>query len=345
MRTTQVLWFAAALRCREDVSERGFHMCVAIRFNSTDGSMYFARNFDWSQSYNEKMVGLPRGCKVQYAHEGESEVKYDTFGLGIAYNGTVMYFDAMNEKSLAVAVLSLPETTKFSDVEDGKVNVACFEFPTWALANYADTYELEEALKNVAITAGGFDALEGVGGMHWIFADQKRSIVVESTVRGLEVFDDDLDIVTNEPGFAWHRQNVRNYLGVSSEVPATENWGRSSDLKPVGHGPGMRGIPGDYSPVSRFVKSAFINANYPVQESEEDNVTRMFRTVGTVAVPLGAMKMEDGTWDYTLFQAGYSAKTMTCFYSTYDDPTIRTYRLADIDFGDRTAPVVCEWDD
>ena len=32
-------------------------MCTAIRFTSTQGSMYFARNLDWSCSYGEQVVG------------------------------------------------------------------------------------------------------------------------------------------------------------------------------------------------------------------------------------------------------------------------------------------------
>lgn len=56
----------------------------------------------------------------------------------------------------------------------------------------------------------------------------------------------------------------------------------------------MRGIPGDcYSP-SRFVKAAYLNANYPQKDSETENVVRMFRSLEGVVMIGGGV--QDGRW-------------------------------------------------
>ena len=91
----------------------------------------------------------------------------------------------------------------------------------------------------------------------------------------------------------------------------------------------MRGIPGDcYSP-SRFVKAAYLNANYPEKSGEHNNVIRMLRTLEGVAMVEGAARMGNGDFEKTLYTSCFSAKTGTYYYATYDDPAIRHVSLAD----------------
>ena len=90
-------------------------------------------------------------------------------------------------------------------------------------------------------------------------------------------------------------------------------------------------MPGDYSGPARFVKAAFVNGHYPTQDSEADNVTRLFRTLGSVGVPMGCAAMADGSEEVTLYTSCFSAATLTYYHATYDDPTIRAYPLSSCD--------------
>ena len=101
-------------------------------------------------------------------------------------------------------------------------------------------------------------------------------------------------------------------------------WGRT-ELRPFGSGVGVQGLPGDYGSPARFVRAAFVNAHYPAQDGEKDNVTRLFRTLGSVAVPEGCARMADGSYEKTLYTSGFSAVTRTYYYATYDDPQIREF--------------------
>ena len=166
-----------------------------------------------------------------------------------------------------------------------------------------------------------------VANLHWIVADATGVIVVECMEDGMHIWDDDADVLTNEPNFGWHRQNLRNYLTLTDDDPAGVSWGRA-DLRAFGSGEGLRGVPGDYSGPSRFVKVAFANAHYPTKSDEKDNVTRLFRTLGSVAVPEGCARMADGSYEKTLYTSGFSAATRTYYYATYDDPQIREFPLA-----------------
>ena len=74
-----------------------------------------------------------------------------------------------------------------------------------------------------------------------------------------------------------------------------------------------------------------MNSHYPAQKGEAANVTRLFRTLGSVAVPEGAAKMADGSHEKTLYTSCFSPATMTYYHATYDDPRIRSYPIASVD--------------
>mgnify|MGYP000136532667 len=147
---------------------------------------------------------------------------------------------------------------------------------------------------------------------------------------GMHVHHDDVDVLTNQPTFDFHMENLRNYMCVSNEMAEPTSWGKAS-LTAWGAGVGMHGIPGDVSSPSRFVRVAYTNAHYPQQNDEAANVSRLFHTLGSVQMVDGMAKMGDGQFERTLFTSGYSSKTNTYYMNTYDDPAIRSYAMADYD--------------
>lgn len=205
-----------------------------------------------------------------------------------------LYFDCANTEGLACGGLNFPGYAQYEkEAVPGKTNVASWELPLWIVANFTTVDEAEAALKDVAVVDSPIVDEYPTSLLHWIVGDGKRSIAVEYTQDGMQIFTDDVDVLANQPGFGWHRENLRNYLNVTSDVPATQTW-RAAALTPYGSGTGMRGIPGDYYSPSRFVRIAYLNANYPEQTTEEANVSRMFHELASVAVVDGAARMTNG---------------------------------------------------
>ena len=190
--------------------------------------------------------------------------------------------------------------------------------------------EVEEALGSVAIVGKPVSENLGVSLLHWIIGDSERSIVVEQMADGMHVHHDDVDVLTNQPTFGFHMENLRNYMCVGNEMAEPATWGKAS-LSAWGAGVSMHGIPGDVSSPSRFVRVAYANTHYPQQEGEAANVSRLFHTLGSVQMVDGMAKMGNGQFERTLFTSGYSSKTNTYYMNTYDDPAIRSYAMADFD--------------
>ena len=93
----------------------------------------------------------------------------------------------------------------------------------------------------------------------------------------------------------------------------------------------MRALPGDYYSPSRFVRAAYLNAHYPTVASEQENVTRLFRTLQGVSMIEGASRMKNGNFEKTIYTSGYSTETGSCYYATYSDFALKQCALGDFD--------------
>ncbi|MBQ3325662.1 choloylglycine hydrolase [Candidatus Saccharibacteria bacterium] len=306
-------------------------MCTSIRFNDDNGNMFFGRNLDWSAGYNQKVVITPKGYKYNSAFLGEILPRYVVIGMSIVQENKPLYFDCANNAGLAIAGLNFPGYAQYEpEPIEGKTNVAAYEFPLWVAMNFETVDEVESALKDVAIVAKPIDNKYPVSLLHWMIGDKQRSIVVEYTKDGLQVFHNDIDVLTNQPGYAWHKENLRNYMNLASLQPEKVNWGKA-EIRPFGTGSMMRGLPGDYSSPSRFVRVAYLNCHYPKQSTEEGNVSRLFHTLAGVSMIDGAAAMANGDFEKTIYTGGFSAATNTYYWSTYDSPTIQKVSLSDFD--------------
>ena len=307
-------------------------MCTGVRFSDDKGNMYFGRNLDWSVGYGQKVVVTPRNYSYKSAFLGEMKSRTGAIiGMAIVEDNTPLYFDCANEAGLAIAGLNFPGYAQYEKTAvDGKANVAAYEFPLWIAMNFSSVDEVEKALPDVAIVAHPINDKFPVSELHFIIGDAKRSIVVEYTANGMEVHRNDVDVLTNQPGYAWHKENLRNYMNLFPQMPEKVRWG-AEEMTPFGSGSLMRGIPGDYYAPSRFVRVAYLNTHYPVKSGEADNVSRLFHTLTGVAMVEGAALMADGQSEITVYTGGYSAATKTYYYNTYENPAIVAVPMSDFD--------------
>lgn len=306
-------------------------MCTGVRFADSKGNLYFGRNLDWCEHYGEGVVITPRAARIPSPFLGTIEPKHACIGMAIIEAGAPLYFDCANEAGLAVAGLNFPGYAVFApEPVEGTVNLAAYEVPLWIASQFSTVAEVRAALDNVTIVNKAVNDLWAVSPLHWIVGDGAESLVIECEADGMHVYDNGLDVLTNQPPFSWHAENVRNYMHVSCEHPEPVTWTRDT-LKAFGTGAGMVGFPGGYDPASRFVRAAFLNANYPAEEGEAANVTRLFRTLEGASMCKGGAKMTDGRYEYTLFSDGFSAATRTYYWCTYEEPARRSACMDDYD--------------
>ena len=141
--------------------------------------------------------------------------------------------------------------------------------------------------------------------------------------------------MTNRPGFDWQMANLRNYVNLDvRDVPSLTLNGVK--IEQTGVGSGLRGLPGDWTPPSRFVKLAFgVDAALKSHNAAEA-VNTAEHLLNTVDIPKGAIK--EPTVIPGKYLYGYAQwviiKDLTnkvLYYKTYENTAWRSVDLKKFD--------------
>ena len=306
-------------------------MCTAVRFTDDCGNGYFGRNYDWTFSYGELPVLTPKAYKAYSPFGAIETIKNPVLGTGIVFNNIPLYFDASNAAGLSCANLNFAQYAVYEkEPKEGNTNVCVFEFPMWVTSQFTTVDEVEEALATTTIVDKPVSEQFPSSPTHWMIADNKRSIVVECTKHGMEIHHNDVDVLTNQPGYEWHHDNLRNYMRLTNQFPTESSWS-TVKMVPFGTGAGNDGLPGGCGAAARFVRAAYYNTLHPVCTTENANVARMLHTLSGVAMIDGATTVSDGKFEKTLYSSCFSAKTGTYYFNTYDDFNVKSASFNDFD--------------
>lgn len=294
-------------------------MCTAVHFVDGDGYVYFGRNLDWFFSYGERLMFMPRRHP---ANTGGHAV----MGVGLEMEGMPVFFDCANEHGLCAETQNFVGYASFpKEAAPGTDSVEATIFTTWVTMNFSTLEEVRGALEHTTIIDSG-----GTYTQHWMLADATGSMVVECMADGMHVHEDPVGVLTNQPPFDWHMENLRNYLSSTDSLTGTVTWG-SHDMEPYGVGAGMRGIPGDTYSTSRFVRAAYLNTHYPETSEEAGGVARLFHVLGASGMVKGSGRNEEGKPEFTVYAAGYSQREGRYYYHAYDDMALTSIALSDFD--------------
>lgn len=286
-------------------------MCTAVSIGKYNH--YFGRTLDWVCSYGEKIVVVPRNFLFSLKHIGEYSKHYAFIGTAVVSEDVPLFFDATNEKGLSAAALNFPQNAYYRKAESGYENVASFEFMPWVLGQCASVSQAKRLIKKSVITDTAFSDKMPATSLHWIFADRSESITVEQTKKGMLVYDNPVGVLTNNPPFDYHLQNLSNFMFLSAKAPQN-NFSKNLELSPYSYGMGALGLPGDYSSVSRFVRAAFLKNNATM----ENGVFDFFRILDSVSLLKGTVETDLG-YEYTIYSSCCDTLNGIYYYKTYEN--------------------------
>lgn len=294
-------------------------MCTAITFKTKD--FYFGRTLDYECSFGEEIVITQRN--FEFNSDGFQEHKgkhYAIIGVAHVAGGFPLYYDAVNEKGLAMAGLNFVGNARYGKEKDHMSNIAQFEILPWILANCADIKEAREALKKANITDRAFSSDLPAAQLHWIIADRRECITVEATEEGMKIYQNEPGVLTNNPTFDKQIFNLNNYMTVTSQM-AQNMFSEKLNLSPYCYGMGGMGLPGDWSSMSRFVRAAFAKLNSVCGQSEEESVRCFFHIMETVQQVKGCSRTPDG-FEMTIYTSCCNADKGIYYYTTFENHQI-----------------------
>jgi choloylglycine hydrolase len=162
------------------------------------------------------------------------------------------------------------------------------------------------------------------------------SIVIEITDGGkMQVFESFMGVITNSPGYGWHLTNLRNYLGLSPAAALPVELA-GQVFSPLGAGTGLRGLPGDFTPPSRFVRAVALTASARPLATGEDAIFEAFRILDSFNIPVGTTGAPDriakDIESATQITTAADLDNRLFYFHTMSDRQVRMIDLKKVDF-------------
>ena len=302
-------------------------MCTAITYRTKDH--YFGRNLDYEYSFHESVTITPRDYVFHFRRLPPMEHHFAMIGMALIAQNYPLYFDATNEHGLSMAGLNFQQSAHYFPEISTKNNVTPFELIPWILCDCKTVWDAEKKLENANIVNIPFSTEYPLTPLHWIISDSEHSIAVESTKAGLQIHENPIGIITNEPPFPYHLMHLNYYLNVTN-MEAENRFAPNLQLNAYSRGMGGIGLPGDLSSASRFVKAAFTKLNSVSKDSESASISQVFHILGSVAQQQGCVKIGH-LYEKTIYASCCNTTRGIYYYTTYENSQITGVRLHGID--------------
>ena len=266
----------------------GNFMCTSIAL--VGENFCFGRTLDLDRDFGDGVVITPRNY-VLSLRCGDVITRHHGFmGKATVVNGFPLYADGMNEHGVCIAALDFKGNAYYPKAPaSGKRGIAPFEVIPYVLALSKSLADARRVLESISIVDLPFSDVIPSSALHWHIADKSGSLVIESVADGLRIYENEYNVLANNPPFPFHRDNYTLYLNATNE-PASD--GRVFCNGVMGHG-----IPGDYTSPSRFVRAAWLVRYARCNEGEE--TAALYSILGAVAPPRGCVIREDGGEHFT----------------------------------------------
>lgn len=294
-------------------------MCTAATYQTKD--FYFGRTLDNECSYGEEIVVTPRQYPFRFRNMGVLNKHYAIIGMACVAQDYPLYYDAINEKGLGMAGLNFVGNADYKEEAQDKDNVAPFEFIPWILSQCDSVRSAKEKLQRIRLINTPFNSQLPLAQLHWIIADRRQAITVESVKDGIRIYENPAGVLTNNPPFDMQMFHLNNYMRLSSGTPHN-HFSDRLPLQIYSRGMGALGLPGDLSSQSRFVRAAFIKMHSVSGDSEAESVSQFFHILGAVEQQRGCCAAGNNTFEITLYTSCCNADKGVYYYTTYENHQI-----------------------
>ncbi len=314
--------------------------CTGIVSKAENGDIVYSRTMEFGANVlTFNLLYVPQG--IEYTSQlanNATGAKWTTKYAHVGFNplGINIIGDGMNEKGLAGGIFYFPGYAEYQKTtpDENTHTISNQDFISWVLGNFATVQEVRDALKTTKVAGVPYAQWKIVPPLHYIVVDKTGDRIVVEYVKGeLHLYDAQLGTITNSPTYDWHTTNVRNYIGLHAinNPPVSIN---GDQLTQIGQGSGAVGLPGDFTPPSRFIRATFLNAVVLNGKNGQEQVQRAFRILNQFDIPKGAVYSEsNGKKEYeeTQWTSASDLGNLAYYFTTYSSRNIQVVNFKDLD--------------
>jgi choloylglycine hydrolase len=336
-------------------------MCTSLRITAGDATVLVGRTMEYALEVNWELRAVPRGVSQtssapsgpglswtgSQGYVGIGVGETTAFGVTIPRQSSVP--DGLNEAGLYAGLLYLPTFAEYEPSEGvaSERLIAPLDTASYVLATCTTVAEAVAAIESAVVWAAPIPVI-GVPPLHLILHDRSGAAAVIEWVGGTRrVYDNPIGVATNSPPFDWHLINLRNHVNQTPmDVPAITIDGTT--FTALGEGSGMLGLPGDFTPPSRFVRAVAFGATARRPPTAAAGVGTVMHLLSSFDITKGVIRDPApegvsageavGLGDYTAFSTvaelndspGYTVRT-------YEDSGPRRISLGELELSSGAA--------
>jgi choloylglycine hydrolase len=296
-----------------------------------------------SDAQHNKILVVPRNKKftamTPEGANGKSWIGRYGFVTLTAY-GQPYGPDGLNEEGLYVGVYYLPGFASYANYDPAQAarSLSVGDLMQWMLSTYRTVDEVVANLAQVTVVKVENKDFGGAElPFHFKIVDPSgNSRIIEIVNDGeVKLYEPYLGVITNSPTYDWHVINQRNYLGLSDRSNPARTF-EGQKLAPLGGGSGMIGLPGDFTPPSRFVRAAAFTATCRPLSTSTEAIFESFRILDNFNIPLGLQVPKEmlptDIVSATQVTSASDLKEKVYYYHTMWNRQVRKIDLKRIDF-------------
>ncbi len=320
-------------------------MCTGIRLKAENKSIIYARTLEFGQETASNIIMIPREYELKSeASQGLSwRSRYAVVGANMLNITGVV--DGVNEKGLAGGLFYFPGYAAYQKISADEMaqSIAPWELLTWILTTCETVDQVRTALPKIKVAEIVFKEWSIVPPIHAIVHEaQGKSLMIEYIAGELVMRDNPLGVITNSPSFDWHMINMSNYINLSAtNAAALKSNGLS--FAPLGQGSGMLGLPGDFTPPSRFIRAAFFSQSAQDIKTEHEACKTAFRLLDLFNISVGLVReTQEGKnyYDYTQWTSAADLSNKRYYWHTYDNRQVQMVDLMQMNITGKETTII-----
>ncbi len=285
--------------------------CSDFQLKAKDGTIVVGRTMEFPVDLKSRVQAVPRSTNNKYGYLG-----IDAAGKADLIN------DGMNEKGLSVGGLMFGAAQYQTPVQ-GKKSIPVTQLCSYLLGNFATVDEVKKEFSNIRVLSEPIKELGGALGFHLAVHDAKNKNMVVEFINGeVKIYDNPLGVTTNMPEFSWQLTNLANYINLNSD-DRKEISMNGLKIRPAGVGSGLLGLPGDWTPPSRFVRLAWtVNSVLPAKNAS-DAVVLAGHIINSIDIPVGVIKEAHNLYGYAQWVVIKDLTNKVMYYRTYENQMLK----------------------
>ncbi len=262
------------------------------------------------------------------------QARYGVVGMS-AFDNPQWIVDGMNTAGLSGHLLYMPgHATYYAPKGDGS-DIGILDIIAFILGTCETVAEAKAAAAICNVVDVQPKEIPIPLPLHLILHDKDSCAVVEFHPDGMRITDNPARVATNSPYLDWHLTNITNYLSLSPDNPAAIEI-NGTKFAPSAQGQGFRGIPGDGTSPSRFIRALTYVRFAPEPVSAQDAELQSIRVLHNFDIVAGSVveaSPEGGDIpELTIWSTVSNLTGNRYLYNTMSDPQWFAIDLATTDF-------------